>query len=54
MKHEINNIGKQERQAYVPASVKVIEVTAQRVMCTSTLNGTQNEEYGVGDTSGWY
>ncbi|MBQ0087355.1 MAG: hypothetical protein KBS72_06715 [Bacteroidales bacterium] len=36
MKHEINNIGKRERQAYVPASVKVIEVTAQRVLCEST------------------
>ena len=54
MKYKINNIGKRERQAYVPASVMVIEVTAQRVMCTSTLNGIQNEEYGVGDTSGWY
>lgn len=25
----------QERQTYVPASVKVIEITAQKVMCTS-------------------
>ena len=32
---EIKKFNKQERQSYVPASVKVIEVTAQRVMCTS-------------------
>ena len=35
MKQEIKNKEPQERQAYVPASVKVIEVTAQRVICTS-------------------
>ena len=32
---EIKNFNEQERRAYVPASVKVIEVTAQKVMCTS-------------------
>ena len=36
MKNEIKNLQTQERQAYVPASVKVIEVTAQRVLCEST------------------
>ena len=35
MKQEIKNKEPQERQAYVPASVKVIEVIAQRVICTS-------------------
>ncbi|MBQ0080127.1 MAG: hypothetical protein KBS95_01060 [Alistipes sp.] len=35
MKQEIKNNELQERQSYVPASVKVIEVTAQKVMCTS-------------------
>lgn len=54
MKHEINNIGKRERQAYVPASVKVIEVSARRVLCQSGLTGSQNEEYEIGDTSGWF
>ena len=32
---EIKKFNEQERQSYVPASVKVIEVTAQKVMCTS-------------------
>ena len=35
MKNDIKNNEPQERQKYVPASVKVIEVTAQKVMCTS-------------------
>ena len=37
MKQEIKNNEPQERQGYVPASVKVIEVTAQKVMCTSSI-----------------
>ena len=36
MKQDIKNNELRERQAYVPASVKVIEVTAQRVLCGST------------------
>ena len=43
-----------ERQEYVPAKIKVIEVAAQRIMCMSTMDGTQNESYGSGETSGWY
>ena len=35
MKQDIKNNELRERQTYVPASVKVIEVTAQKVMCTS-------------------
>ena len=35
MKQEIKDIRTQERQMYVPASVKVIEVTARRVLCGS-------------------
>ena len=35
MKNEIKNKEPQERQGYVPASVKVINVTAQRVICQS-------------------
>ena len=50
MKQEIKNKELQKRQAYVPASVKVIEVTAQRVICTS--GGTENSSEG--DTSSWW
>ena len=32
---EHNNNTQQRRQVYVPARVKVIEVTAQKVICTS-------------------
>ena len=40
MKQDIKNKELQERQAYVPASVKVIEVTTQRVLCGSgDING---------------
>ena len=37
---EIKNFNEQERRAYVPASVKVIEVTAQKVLCASGENST--------------
>ena len=49
MKQDIKNNELRERQAYVPASVKVIETSVQRVICTSP-----NEGYDDGDTSGWY
>ena len=42
MQQDIKNKEPQERQAYVPASVKVINVTAQRVVCTSP--GRQDTE----------
>ena len=48
MMKEIKNFNEQERQAYVPASVKVIEVTAQKVLCQSTPNSLeqyQREEW---------
>ena len=35
MKENIKNKESQERQGYVPASVKVIEVTAQKIICQS-------------------
>lgn len=41
MKIDIKNNDNCARQAYVPASVKVIEVTAQRVLCESGLTGTE-------------
>ena len=41
MKQEIKNKELQERQAYVPASVKVIYVTAQKVLCQSTPNSLE-------------
>lgn len=44
MKQDIRTNQLQERQAYVPASVKVIEVTSQKVLCGSTEQYS-NEEY---------
>ena len=44
MKRDIKKNELQERQAYVPASVKVIEVTAQKVLCQS--GGTYNNPFG--------
>lgn len=45
MKQDIKNKELQERQTYVPASVKIIEITVQRIICTSTpLNGTEPYE----------
>lgn len=41
---DIKNNEQQERQAYVPASVKVITTSAQRVICASTPNSP--EQYG--------
>ena len=40
MKQDIKNNDLRERQTYVPASVKVIELTTQKIICTST------EKYG--------
>ena len=40
MKQEIKNNELQERQKYVPASVKVIETSVQRVICASGDNST--------------
>ena len=45
MKQDIKNKELQERQAYVPASVKVIEVTAQRVLCGSTEQYSYEDDY---------
>lgn len=41
MKKDIKNFNEQERQGYVPASVKVIEVTAQKVLCGSNPNSPE-------------
>ena len=49
MKQDIEKNQLQERQDYVPASVRVIETSVQRVICAS-----DNEGYNDGDTSGWY
>ena len=46
---ETKNLQTQESQTYVPASVKVIEVTSRGVLCISG-----NENYGDGNTDGWY
>ena len=51
MKQEIKKFNEQERQEYVPASVKVIEVATQGILCAS---GTGNDEYSPGNTRGWY
>ena len=50
MKENIKKNQLRERQTYVPASVKVIEVTAQKIICQS--GGTENS--GEGDTSSWW
>mgnify|MGYP003330432959 CR=1 FL=1 len=47
---KIKNFNEQERQTYVPARVKVIEFTAQRVICTS--GGTEDSPEGV--TNDWF
>ena len=45
---EIKKFNEQERRAYVPASVKVIEVTAQKVLCASGDNSTGFGDYNNG------
>ena len=47
MKQDIKNKELRENQKYVSPSVKVIEVTAQRVLCESTPNSP--EQYGRED-----
>lgn len=45
MKQDIKNNDLQERQAYVPASVKVIELSTRAMLCASPLpNGTDPYE----------
>ena len=50
MKQDIKNNELRERQAYAPASVKVIEVTAQKIICQS--GGTEDSPEGV--TNDWF
>ena len=51
MKQVIKNNELRERQTYIPASVKVIEVTAQRVLC---ISGDTNEEYTNNNNPNWF
>lgn len=51
MKQDIKSKELRERQTYVPASVKVIELTAQRIICTS---GGTTEDSQEGSTTGWW
>lgn len=44
MKQEIKNDELQDRQTYVPASVKMIAVTAQKVLCGSNPNSPEQYE----------
>ena len=41
---EIKNFNERERQVYVPASVKVIEVIAQRAILSTSPNSTEQYE----------
>ena len=47
MKQDIKNNELRERRYYVPASMKVIEVAAQRVLCGS------NQKYGSEEYNPW-
>ena len=49
MKQDIKNKELQERQKYVPASVEVIEVTAQKIICQSG----DTEQYGNTNDPDW-
>ena len=48
---EIINFNEQERQSYVPASVKVIEVTAHGVLCAS---GDGTQQYSPVNNPDWF
>ena len=48
MKQDIKNNEPRERQAYVPACVKVIEVTAQRIICDSGNDKMGFQDLGDG------
>ena len=45
---EPKNSNPQERQGYVSARVKVIEVTAQKIICANGENSTGFENYNDG------
>ena len=53
MKQDNKNKELRENQKYVSPSVKVIEVTAQRVLCGSTNTGGSTEQYGSESTNPW-
>ena len=50
MKQDIKNNELRERQGYVPASVKVIETSVQRVICASGENPAGFGDYNNGGT----
>ena len=47
---EIKNFNERERQKYVPARVRVITTSVQRVICTSP--GSVNDPFGGTDEEG--
>ena len=51
MEQDINNNELRKRQTYVPASVKVIEITTQRVVCSSP--GGDTEDLGETPFKNW-
>ncbi|MDO5320879.1 MAG: hypothetical protein Q4F39_00645 [Bacteroidia bacterium] len=46
---EFKTIKPAERQTYVPAEVKVIDITSQGIICTS--GGSYNDPFGGGSES---
>ena len=47
---KIKTINSAERQAYVPASVEVVDITPWQVLCTS--GGAEDGQEG--NTDGWW
>ena len=48
---QIKKFNEQERQSYVPASVKVIENSVQRVICAS---GGGTQQYSPENNPNWF
>ena len=52
MKQDIKNKEPQERQAYVPASAEVIELSSQRGICVLAGSVTNDNPFG-GEEEDW-
>lgn len=39
---------------YVTPTAKAVKINALAIICQSGLTGSQNEEYQMGSTEGWF
>lgn len=44
----------EQQPIYVSPKMKTVEIKTRAIICQSGLTGSQNEEYGIGNTDDWF